>query len=62
MAIKINMVALKGVNDDEIPSMIEWAHCRGMDLTLIEVMPMGDIGAASGSISMCRCRCVRARI
>ena len=45
IAIKINMVALKGVNDDEIPAMIEWAHGRGMDLTLIEVMPMGEIGA-----------------
>jgi len=44
IAIKINMVALKGVNDDEIPSMIAWAHGRGMDVTLIEVMPMGEIG------------------
>ena len=44
LAVKINMVALKGVNDDEIPSMLEWAHGRGMDLTLIEVMPMGEIG------------------
>ncbi len=44
LAIKVNMVALKGVNDDEIPSMMEWAHGRGMDLTLIEVMPMGEIG------------------
>ena len=44
LAVKINMVALKGVNDHEIPSMLEWAHGRGMDLTLIEVMPMGEIG------------------
>ena len=43
--VKINMVALKGVNDGEIAPMIEWAHGRGMDLTLIEVMPMGEIGA-----------------
>jgi cyclic pyranopterin phosphate synthase len=43
--VKINMVALKGVNDEEIPAMIEWAHGRGMDLTMIEVMPMGEIGA-----------------
>jgi GTP 3',8-cyclase len=42
--IKINAVALKGVNDAEIPALIEWAHGRGMDLTLIEVMPMGEIG------------------
>ncbi len=45
IAIKINMVALKGVNEDEIPRMLEWAHGRGMDLTLIEVMPLGDVAA-----------------
>jgi len=45
LRVKINAVALKGVNDDEIPSLIEWAHGRDMDLTLIEVMPMGEIGA-----------------
>jgi cyclic pyranopterin phosphate synthase len=45
LEIKINTVALKGVNEDELPSLIEWAHGRGMDLTLIEVMPMGDVGA-----------------
>ena len=42
--IKINAVALKGVNDAEIPALIDWAHGRDMDLTLIEVMPMGEIG------------------
>jgi GTP 3',8-cyclase len=42
--IKINTVALKGVNEDEFPRLIEWAHGRGMDLTLIEVMPLGDVG------------------
>jgi cyclic pyranopterin phosphate synthase len=42
--VKINAVALKGVNEDEIPSLIEWAHGRGMDLTVIEVMPLGDVG------------------
>jgi GTP 3',8-cyclase len=44
MQIKINAVALKGVNEDEFPQLIEWAHGRGMDLTLIEVMPLGEIG------------------
>ncbi len=44
LKIKINVVALKGVNDDELPRLIEWAHGRGMDLTLIEVMPLGEIG------------------
>jgi cyclic pyranopterin phosphate synthase len=41
--VKINTVALKGVNDTEIPSLIEWAHNKSMDITLIEVMPLGDI-------------------
>jgi cyclic pyranopterin phosphate synthase len=44
LAVKINTVALKNMNEDEIPSLIEWAHGRDMALTLIEVMPMGDIG------------------
>jgi len=43
IAIKINAVALKGVNEHEIPEMIRWAHGEGMDLTIIETMPMGDI-------------------
>ena len=45
LAVKINMVALKGVNDTEISTMLEWVHGRGMDMTLIEVMPMGEIDA-----------------
>ena len=44
LQVKINAVALKGVNEDEFPRLIEWAHGRGMDLTLIEVMPLGEIG------------------
>jgi GTP 3',8-cyclase len=44
LKIKINAVALKGVNEDELPRLLEWAHGRGMDLTLIEVMPLGEIG------------------
>ena len=46
LAIKINAVALKGVNEGEFRTLIEWAHGRGMDLTFIEVMPLGDIEAA----------------
>ena len=42
--IKINTVALKDNNEDEIPDMVRWAHGRGMDMTLIETMPLGDIG------------------
>jgi cyclic pyranopterin phosphate synthase len=44
LRVKINAVALKGVNEDEIPGLVEWAHGRDMDLTLIEVMPLGDVG------------------
>src|SRR5918997_696378 len=46
LAVKINAVALKGVNEDEIPRLLEWAHGRGCDLTLIEVMPLGEIEPA----------------
>ncbi|MFZ5733437.1 MAG: GTP 3',8-cyclase MoaA [Pseudomonadota bacterium] len=45
LKVKINAVALKELNEAEIPSLLAWAHGSGMDLTLIEVMPMGDIGA-----------------
>jgi len=45
LAVKINAVTLKGMNEEEIPSLMQWAHGKGMGLTLIEVMPMGDIGA-----------------
>jgi cyclic pyranopterin phosphate synthase len=44
LKIKINAVALKNVNDEEFPRLVEWAHGRDMDLTLIEVMPLGEIG------------------
>lgn len=43
LKIKINMVALKGVNQDEIGDMLAWCGDEGFDLTLIETMPMGDI-------------------
>ena len=45
LKIKINAVALKGFNDTELPEMLRWAHGRGMDLTVIETMPMGEIDA-----------------
>jgi GTP 3',8-cyclase len=43
LKVKINAVALKGVNEDELESLVHWTHGRGMDLTLIEVMPLGEI-------------------
>ncbi|MFP3942644.1 MAG: GTP 3',8-cyclase MoaA [Alphaproteobacteria bacterium] len=45
LRVKINTVALKGVNDGELESMIAWAHERDMDLTLIETMPLGEVDA-----------------
>ncbi|MDB5723464.1 MAG: cyclohydrolase subunit MoaA [Novosphingobium sp.] len=43
LRVKLNTVALKGVNEDEIPDLIAWAHGNGLDLTLIEVMPLGEV-------------------
>ncbi|NCO87344.1 MAG: GTP 3',8-cyclase MoaA [Rhodobacterales bacterium] len=44
LAVKINAVALKDFNEDELFTLTDWCAGRGMDLTFIEVMPMGDIG------------------
>ncbi|RXV62122.1 GTP 3',8-cyclase MoaA [Roseovarius sp. A46] len=44
LRVKINTVALKGFNEDELFTLVEWCKSRDMDLTFIEVMPMGDIG------------------
>jgi cyclic pyranopterin phosphate synthase len=43
LKIKINTVALKGVNEQEIPDLVAWAHGEGFDMTLIEVMPLGEV-------------------
>lgn len=44
LKVKINTVALKGFNEEELFTLVEWCESRGMDLTFIEVMPMGDMG------------------
>ncbi len=44
LGVKINTVALKGVNDGEIHDLVSWAGAEGFDLTFIEVMPLGEIG------------------
>jgi GTP 3',8-cyclase len=44
LAVKINTVALRGVNDDEMDDLVAWCGKEGFDLVIIEVMPMGDIG------------------
>ncbi|WP_137679679.1 GTP 3',8-cyclase MoaA [Aurantiacibacter suaedae] len=43
LKVKLNTVALKGLNEEEIPFLVEWAHARGADMTLIEIMPLGEI-------------------
>jgi cyclic pyranopterin phosphate synthase len=43
LKVKINTVALRGINEDEIETLMLWAHGKGMDYTLIETMPMGEI-------------------
>ena len=44
LRVKINTVALKGFNEDELFSLTDWCAARDMDITFIEVMPMGDLG------------------
>lgn len=44
MKIKVNCVALRGANEDELSSFVGWCGERGYDLTFIEVMPLGDLG------------------
>ena len=44
LAVKINAVALRGVNDDELPELLGWCGERGFDLSLIESMPLGEVG------------------
>ena len=44
LKVKINAVALKGVNENELGDMVAWANGRGMDITFIEVMPLGETG------------------
>lgn len=61
IAVKLNMVALKGVNEDEIVPMLEWAHARGHELTLIEAMPLGDVALDRGDTHL-SLRAVRDRL
>jgi len=62
LAIKINTVALKGVNDDEFCDMVAWCGAQGHDLTFIEVMPMGEIGANARLDQYMPLSMVRARL
>jgi GTP 3',8-cyclase len=62
LAVKINTVALKGVNDDEIHDLVAWCGDRGFDLTFIEVMPMGDLGNENRLDQYFSLRDLRARL
>lgn len=62
LAVKINVVALKGVNDDEFDRLVGWAGEQGFDLVFIEVMPMGDIGGETRVEQYLPLSLVRARL
>jgi cyclic pyranopterin phosphate synthase len=62
LKIKINMVALRGVNEDEFDAMIEWCGREGFDLTIIEVMPMGEIDGGMRAEQYLPLSLVRARL
>jgi GTP 3',8-cyclase len=47
LQVKLNAVALKGVNEDEFDRLIAWCGDEGFDLTLIEVMPLGEVGTGT---------------
>ena len=62
LKVKVNAVALKGVNEDELDRMVAWCGERGFDLTFIEVMPMGDIGGENRLDQYLPLSVVRARL
>jgi cyclic pyranopterin phosphate synthase len=62
LAVKINTVALKGVNDEEFDDLVAWCGAQGFDLVLIEVMPMGDIGSETRVDQYLPLSLVRARL
>ena len=62
LAVKINTVALRGVNEDELDDIVAWCGDQGFDLVLIEVMPMGDIGGENRLDQYLPLSLVRARL
>ena len=62
LRVKINTVALKGFNEDELFTLAEWCAARDMDLTFIEVMPMGDLGGEDRVGQFWSLKDVRARL
>ncbi len=62
LAVKINAVALRGVNDDEFDRLVAWCGAEGFDLTFIEVMPMGELGGETRVEQYLPLSLVRARL
>jgi GTP 3',8-cyclase len=62
LQVKINAVALKGFNEDELFSMLDWCATQGHDMTFIEVMPMGDLGNENRLDQYWSLRDLRARL
>jgi cyclic pyranopterin phosphate synthase len=62
LAVKVNAVALRGVNEDELDELVAWTGREGHDLVLIEVMPMGDIGGENRLDQYLPLSLVRARL
>jgi len=62
LAMKINAVALRGVNDDEFDRLVAWCGAEGFDLTFIEVMPMGELGGETRVEQYLPLSLVRARL
>jgi cyclic pyranopterin phosphate synthase len=62
LQVKINAVALRGVNEDEFDDLVAWAGDEGFDLVFIEVMPMGDIGGENRLDQYLPLSLVRARL
>ena len=62
LAVKINTVALRGVNEDELDDLVAWCGNQGFDLVFIEVMPMGDIGGENRLDQYLPLSMVRARL
>jgi len=62
LAVKINTVALRGVNENELDDLVAWTGEEGFDLVVIEVMPMGDIGGENRLDQYLPLSLVRARL
>src|SRR6202047_2208419 len=62
LAVKINAVALRGVNEEELDDLVAWTGTQGFDLVFIEVMPMGDIGGENRLDQYLPLSLVRARL